>query len=220
MSSLAEIGGELSAGVEIVRGAEVALRALSDRETQAVRRAFPRPQAPLVKDPARGSAAPMVRDEKDPAHLDALEEWNWRIGCAEVAVACGWVDGFDAKRPDAAALAAAADLLSDRLTRLEIKRLWNRVYSLLDSSAQERARAALVVDLGKEKVDLGPELPKLPERYGETRAALKLRVCERFAVDPRAIDDFEPGLMELLIANEVFRQQEESRAAAAMVPKL
>ncbi|MFN4841106.1 MAG: hypothetical protein ACK5MB_12165 [Phycisphaerales bacterium] len=39
---------------------------------------------------------------------------------------------------------------------------------------------------------------------------MHLRVCERFAIDPREIDAFEPGLREQLVAFELVRMTQEA----------
>lgn len=39
---------------------------------------------------------------------------------------------------------------------------------------------------------------------------MTLRACERFGIDPRDIDDMEPGLREQVLAFELVRMTEEA----------
>jgi hypothetical protein len=49
-----------------------------------------------------------------------------------------------------------------------------------------------------------------PEAAGRTALYMTLRACERFGIDPRDIDDMEPGLREQILAFELVRMTEEA----------
>jgi hypothetical protein len=75
---------------------------LSGADDAAIREAMPPPQPPLVKDPNRGSAAPLVPNENDPAFRAAFDGWYGRRAVVRLAAATGWEpDGLGKWNPDA-----------------------------------------------------------------------------------------------------------------------
>lgn len=70
-----------------LRGKAREVHALNDLEEQWIAAAFIAPRAPLIPDPTKGSLAPAMRDEQDPAYRDAAREWNKNTRAALAAVA-------------------------------------------------------------------------------------------------------------------------------------
>jgi hypothetical protein len=130
-----------------IREVDVRVRQVSYNESRAIARAFPRPFPPLIKDPAKGSAAPKIPDTADPEYRLAVEHWSERIELAELGVAMQLGVGpasdpirFDPKDPEAIRSWAtlAVQKLGDEYTVDEINRLRDAVYSL-DSSVRDAA---------------------------------------------------------------------------------
>lgn len=76
-----------STGTVTLRGKARQVRSLNDLEEQWIAAAFEAPRAPLIPDPTKGSLAPAIRDEQDPAYRDATREWNKNTRAALAAVA-------------------------------------------------------------------------------------------------------------------------------------
>ena len=93
MISLNEMAGLLQSGTVNINGATVKIRAVTASEQAEVLAAVPRPTPPLTKDPAKGSAAPKIENEKDPAHIAAMEKWYAEFRAACVAIACSMMLG-------------------------------------------------------------------------------------------------------------------------------
>ena len=122
------IGIETSANTTTatLRGKPVTLRLTSALTQARLEESVPRPRAPMVPDPNRGTLAPKVPDMTDPGYQQASETWAARLQVAEVAVALDLeVDGrtWDSladgdERRDWAT--KAIDQLGSSLTRAEI----------------------------------------------------------------------------------------------------
>lgn len=69
-------------------GSIATIRPLSLHIEQAVDKAFPQPRIPMIKDPNKGSNAPMIEDSKDPAYSQAITEiyYTRRLACVIVAI--------------------------------------------------------------------------------------------------------------------------------------
>jgi hypothetical protein len=123
-----------SSCVVVLRGKPVELRLTSALTQARLESAMPRPRAPMIQDPNRGSLAPPVPDENNPEYVAAMEERARRMQIAEVAIAMD----FEVPRPgdllegtrrwtdcqsvaDREAWASAAiDVLGSALTQTEI----------------------------------------------------------------------------------------------------
>lgn len=132
MISLNEMAGLLQSGTVKINGATVKIRAVTASEQAEVLAAVPRPTPPLTKDPAKGSAAPKIENDKDPAHVAAMEKWYAEFRAACVAIACGMTidgDGSGVTLPDsgpnrAAWIKRAAAEVAGRLPLGMIERLY------------------------------------------------------------------------------------------------
>lgn len=118
MSTLDEIA--MAAGEparRVLRGVTVQVRALPAAESAWARARFVRPLPPFTKDPARGSDAPMIENERDSAYIALQEEWWMRVKSLCVALACGWATKADEP-------AKAADKVLATITIEELDDLW------------------------------------------------------------------------------------------------
>lgn len=203
--SLKAFAESLSKGSVTVRGQPLPIRALKDSETGRLLSLFPRPIAPLGPDLTRGSLAPPVPNENDPAHRVACEVWYELYRRVQIAIACGFAESG----ADQAALKATSDELGESFTRPELGRIYSAIIDLMSETAQKRARDALIVDLTNIPADQQPHpAVEMPKDYGTTRTYAKLEVCAYFHIDPRAVDDFDPGLMALLAEHVKVRKGE------------
>lgn len=210
--SLSEFAQSLSTGTLTVRGLTLKIRALKDSESAKLMALFPRPAPPLAPDPNRGSLAPHIPNENDPAYLVKATEWYDLMRRLQIVVSCGFGDG-EGERMDAATLRKWADEVSDAFTRLEVAAIYTKILDLMSDTAQQKARNALVVDLAGRAAD---EMPSsgmsLPENYAVTNTYAKLEVCAYFHIDPRTVDDFDPGLMALLREHVRVRSEEKAKS--------
>lgn len=71
-------------------GREVAAAELSGADESAIREAMPPPRPPLIQDPKKGSAAPKISNDEDPAYLAAFDAWYGRRSVVRLAAAVGW----------------------------------------------------------------------------------------------------------------------------------
>lgn len=219
MMTLEELAGSLQTGTVSVRGKPVEIRALSDAETTRLRKLFPPPAAPLVKDPGAGSLAAKVEDLQNPGYKTAMVEWLDRQTRLEVVCAGGWDGGAIGVNDDASALSGleqAMVKLSRLLTNAEIERIWHQMRTLFDENAPKRATEALVrpmseVETAEMEAALEAAESALPERYLVSVSCMKLRLCERFGIKPWELERIGPGWLKLLMAHERIRQKEEAR---------
>lgn len=77
----------------VLRGRPVELRLTSALTQARLESAMPRPRAPMIQDPNRGSLAPRISDENDPEYVAAMEERDWKMQIAEVAIAMDFAVG-------------------------------------------------------------------------------------------------------------------------------
>ena len=216
MQSMAEFVSSIETEPISVRGRQMMVRALSARETSRLSRLFPRPMAPLGPDPTKGSLAPPVPNENDPAHRSAFEEWFWQRKLMEVLLCADFVrlpvPGEDAG--DRAMLARAVAELENTFTQVELQRIWQSSRMLFDERAQVKIRAALIADAEKEWESIESAETgawTLPENYAKTVMSAKLEICRWYGMHPGAIDDVSPGLWEILLADYRFVKQAEAR---------
>lgn len=217
MKTILSVVQSLRTGKVLLRGEEITIRALAERDIAALDRCFPEPTAPLVKNPAAGSLSLPIENPNDPDWKRELGRWRRRRWLHEVIVSTGsWPEGCPTFGPDQddatnrKALEAAESAVAAVLTETELFRIWNTIRDLFDEQAHAKARAALVVDLTGETLDIR-EAEQLPEKYGETIACRQMRAFERFGQIPQAVD---PGLMVMMIEYDTFRRQEEARIMA------
>lgn len=76
-------------GAVVIRGKSYTVGVLSDWEEQAIRRCFAVPVAPMAPEAGKGSLAPWAPNERDPAFVEAVREWNGNVSAVEAAVALG-----------------------------------------------------------------------------------------------------------------------------------
>ena len=88
MINLNELAESIETGAISVGGRSVEVRALTATEHALLLVAMPKPRPPMVKDPARGSAAPRIPGDDDPKYLLELESWYALLRAATVGVAC------------------------------------------------------------------------------------------------------------------------------------
>ena len=89
MPTLAEIVGKMQTVTVKVRGREIVLTAMSAFDLATMRRMFPRPIAPQLPDPSKGTGAALVAGTWDPKYNRDLEEWRHKVTAVEVAMAMG-----------------------------------------------------------------------------------------------------------------------------------
>lgn len=71
----------------LIRGVPVVVRAISYSTLKLIARAYPAPTPPLMKDPAKGSLAPLVPNFEDPEYRKELGRWSGETGIIELACA-------------------------------------------------------------------------------------------------------------------------------------
>lgn len=210
--SLLELGAELNSREVTIRGYSFKVRALSDAESAAIARLFPRPLPPLTrKDTTKGSAAPMLPETNDPGYLAASQVWTRRQWLYEIAVAQELVKLDGDESTWAAKLKEVADKLSGKLTEVEIVRVWQAIRDLFDETAETRAADALYVDMENVDADQIAEVDTPPASYGTTNAYLDARICERFGWPLEYVHEMKAGTKFVLRKYERFRQWEESK---------
>lgn len=126
MINLSELAASIEVGVVEVGNRPVQVRALTAAQHTAVLAAIPKPQPPLGKDPNKGSAAPKIPNENDPAYLSELEAWYTKFRAAVVAVSCRMdVDGGDwIEQMNTAHIELMADKVVKALSLPMIERLY------------------------------------------------------------------------------------------------
>lgn len=209
MASLRELAESLGRGEINLRGKPVGIRALKGSESATLSRLYPRPIAPLMADPARGTLAPKILNELDPAHMAAVDQWNrqrWALEACLVTDSVGFAANDEATKK---ALDESAAWIADHYTEAEIIRIFNESRELSDRSVQSRARDMLIANLADVPAEAIADVPKLPKDFGTTEAFAMLLVCERFGIDPRSLDDTEPGFIAILKAYDRIRRDEE-----------
>lgn len=88
---LTDLTGSVSTNRINLRGKEVVVRALSVAESDAIRKAFPRPIAPVQPPRHKGSKAEAEPDEYDPDHQKRVTDWLIKCYRIEAAAGVGWV---------------------------------------------------------------------------------------------------------------------------------
>lgn len=222
-----DIAGELGRGTLFIRGRALACRALSAAEDAWIGRVYPRPVAPRVRDtsPGRGSLATKP-DTGDPAFRQAMVDWDARVSCLELAVACGLEDAageaFDprwpaaepesdeARRAERWARGVAAEV-AGALTTAELERAVDQRREM-EAGVVARAYARLH---GVDVADLSDEEARactVDVSAGANTLRLAAELAERYRPHDLAAwwDRMPIGERGLLVALEVDRRLRES----------
>ena len=210
MISLKELAAEISKDEVDVRGRKIDIRALAARETARLSELFPRPMPPLL--PSHQGRVP-AENTNDPAFVAADNAWGWQRKVMEVALGCGWLTGGTLFQGDGAkeAIGRVAREVEESLTQVEIQRLWQRIRDIFDRRKDARIREALIIDAkdwettALARVD-GEEFI-LPEKYHETVLFAQIDMCAMFGIDPRTLDETDPGTLRILMAHYRFVKQ-------------
>lgn len=213
MTGLLALIDRLGKGTVRIRGEDVAIRALTDLESGALDRIWPRPLPPVNLRPmGAGSLAPLVENENDPEYKRAFTAWSRQRCSLEVAIA---TDSAKVMGDDAATKAAVGDAaatISAGFTEAEIHRAWSAVRNIFDESSQKRALDALAVDASELPAEAFTKELTIPENFATTSAYRWLRACERFGAWPWALADLAPGWQVLLMMYDTVRMAEEAKA--------
>ena len=138
-----------------IRGSVIKVRRLSSAETSRLGLALLRPRpTKYVKDPSKGSEAPLVLDHDDPAHKAAMSDWHARVRAAEAAVAMdfrprsgiawpGGVKGADPATVRAWTEEAAAEVM-EALDDEEIMAVWRACSGVRAADEAETAEEQVV----------------------------------------------------------------------------
>lgn len=205
----------------LIGSGEVKIRALWAKETDLIDEAYPRPIAPMMKNPNAGSESPPIPNEADPKHQAELRRWVKAVMRSRVAMSLEPnTDGWDEAKlkamvgelittyteehinvlSAAAAQFSAARMVSDALKALVIAR-------------EPKAGATSgvgVVDLNEaDKIDI-------PDQYDDSQAMLDLRICERFGQAPGWEKTLSPDDQAKARAYELVRLGEQRKATSLL----
>lgn len=213
--NLQELSASIQHSTTTIRGKEIQIRALRDAEGAQLSRVFPPPFPPMGPAFNKGSLHPPVENREDPQYKREFESWWQRRARMVIGICTGLARGYERNMPDdrlKAVMEECEVAISEAMTHKEIFRLSEEISGLLDERAHEKIRANLIVNAyGVDAPSVEPPEP-LPREYFKTRTAVVLTLCREYGIDPRTLDDFEPGLMAVLISDYRIRQQESLRA--------
>lgn len=149
MPTIAELFTEVGTKQIKIRGVDATLRIVPAASVRLLKEAFPRPLAPSVPDPNRGTGSgAFVRDNADETYTRKMEEWTAKMQAAEVALALNMDPGgphglgLAIKSADAmkAWVEAAVPQLAAVATPIELARLGDIVDSMSVGSIEEIAK--------------------------------------------------------------------------------
>lgn len=224
MLSITALAQSIGSESIVIRGEPVKVKALSVAERDRIMALFPEPEPPLMKDPAKGSAAPRQPDRENPAYRAELYAWRTRQ-MAMVAVVATGISHLPPASPAMvysramsdeearAFLSSAADALVEALTDAELGQIVaaERRAASWSQTPDSPERLALVAKITPE------ELAALQQKAAEpgealTLAAVILDTCERYGYRPDEFDQLAPGLARMLVERNLQRSREEQRA--------
>lgn len=87
---LADIAGKIASEAVEIRGSKHSIRALTAAESELIRQAYPRPNAPVQPPHHKGSKAEPEPDEFDPHHRQRLQAWVVKCTQLEIAAGLDW----------------------------------------------------------------------------------------------------------------------------------
>lgn len=188
------------------------LRPLWAWETHLVQDTFPRPSAPWIRDPTKGSRADPIPDEQNPKHQAALRVWLRKTQLAEIHLA---MQPEADRTTDGARLEAAVGQLAERYTADELGFVWVQ-------SRQLQTRGLVADAMKYILVARDPATPpaadddggvSIPEQYDLGERALLYRAACRAGQNPHAWpDSLTPEQRAETIAHElVFIREEQER---------